>query len=123
MTIIGKLIYPNGLIHDYSISSVLTMKMLSCLAQIHPCSEWAGAWCLTGIRPLFYTSDDHMCTHETDHVSEIEMTVCVIYAYHMKAYISRWLDAGLQYLQCDDDEDADVLHKSVHFVYGQGPGA
>ena len=35
-----------------------------------------------------YTSDDHMCTHETDHVSEIEMTVCVIYAYHMKAYIS-----------------------------------
>ena len=64
-----------------------------------------------------------MCTHETDHVSEIEMTVCVIYAYHMKAYISRWLDAGLQYLQCDDDEDAAVLHKSVHFVYGQGPGA
>ena len=31
-----------------------------------------------------YISDDHMCTHQTDHVSEIVMTVCVIDAYHMK---------------------------------------
>ena len=53
VTIRGKLIYPNGLLQDYSISSVLTMKRLSCLAQIHLCSEWAGAWCLTGVRPLF----------------------------------------------------------------------
>ena len=38
----------------------------------------------------------------------IDMIIGVIHQCHMQAYISKWLDAGLQYLQCISNGNASV---------------
>ena len=43
-----------------------------------------------------------------------EMAVYVTCECHMRADISGWLDLGLQYLQCINNEDAAVLHQAIN---------
>ena len=52
------------------------------------------------LQTTVYIYDDLMYSLESDNICGFEIAVCVIYEFHMEAYIARWLDAGLQYLQC-----------------------
>ena len=53
----------------------------------------------------------------------LEMAICVAYGCHMQTYISSWLVAGRQYLQCFSNGDVAVLCRTIHMVYKQWPGA
>ena len=99
MSVKCKIINPDGLLLDSSISSALATGMLqSCTSP--------STWCMDSgqvpdwHRATVYVYDDLMYTHEINHLSGIDMAIGIIYEWHMQAYISRWLGAGLRYLQC-----------------------
>ena len=115
MSVICKLINPDGLLLDSSISSAFATGMLqSCTSP--------STWCMDSGRMLdwhratVYAYDDLMYTHEINHLSGIDMAIGIIYEWHVQAYISWWLDAGLRYLQCISNGIASVLHRAISTV-------
>ena len=85
------------------------------LALTHRHGVWTVAGCLTGTGPLSIY-DDLMYTLEINHLSGTEMAIGIIYEWHMQAYISWRLDAGLRYLQCISNGNASVLHRAISTV-------
>ena len=79
-----------------------------CLAQIRPCCVWAGAWCLTGNRPLSIFMMT-LCL-PTKLAMCLALKGCVWHERHMGAHTSRLHDEGLQGLLCIYIGDAAVLH-------------
>ena len=115
MSVKCKIINPDGLLLDSSISSAFATGMLqSCTSP--------STWCMDSghvpdwHRATVYVYDDLMYTHEFNHLSGIDMAIGIIYEWHMQGYISWWLGAGLRYLQCISNGNASVLHGAISIV-------
>ena len=104
-----KLIHPVGLLLDCGISSAFATGMLqSCTRPSAECMDSVLVPVWHQVTVSIY--DNLMYTHEIDHMCEIDVRIGVIHQCHMQTYISRWLDAGLRYLQCISNGNASVLH-------------
>ena len=85
MSIICKLIYPDGFVRDCSISHALATRMLlSCTGPSIQCmdNDLVPDWHQASV----YIYDDMMYTHEVSHMYCMEMTVCVTYDGYMQVY-------------------------------------